>query len=279
MQYRSRSASEGGGHGSYIGFSLPSPYAATEFGTYSLHHILSDEIVIECKPRPSKAPNFFMVFDAAGQPKAPPFHAAGNVEEFFRNGKAMDNDARRITQAACSYWNHALSSGGKRNTFEGFKIIDSLAHTANGTYSIVELCDDTLYVRGISSIGSGLLYYHILPHEQSRRLLFGEYYPPSEQMSGDRHDDLHLKHWYADKKLNDVYHELLTKRKSDTLFIENLRKAEQLWIKFRDAQVAMNFSHPASISNDQAFSGDELLLLISLTQKRTQELQKLLEKP
>jgi uncharacterized protein YecT (DUF1311 family) len=45
----------------------------------------------------------------------------------------------------------------------------------------------------------------------------------------------------ADTKLNEVYKALLKAYKSDTAFIHNLRTAEALWIKLRDAELMMKF--------------------------------------
>jgi uncharacterized protein YecT (DUF1311 family) len=41
----------------------------------------------------------------------------------------------------------------------------------------------------------------------------------------------------ADNDLNQAYGELVSKNKSDSLFLEKLKFAQQAWLKFRDAYV------------------------------------------
>lgn len=45
----------------------------------------------------------------------------------------------------------------------------------------------------------------------------------------------------ADKELNKVYQQILSDYKSDLAFIKNLKAAQKLWVKFRDAEVAMRY--------------------------------------
>lgn len=45
----------------------------------------------------------------------------------------------------------------------------------------------------------------------------------------------------ADAKLNSVYKAILKAYKSDTAFIHNLKTAEELWIKLRDAELKVKF--------------------------------------
>ena len=45
----------------------------------------------------------------------------------------------------------------------------------------------------------------------------------------------------ADAKLNSVYKSILKAYKSDTAFIHNLKTAEELWIKLRDAELKVKF--------------------------------------
>jgi len=45
----------------------------------------------------------------------------------------------------------------------------------------------------------------------------------------------------ADKELNSVYQQILTKSKSDTAFIKNLKVSQRIWIKFRDAELKIRF--------------------------------------
>jgi uncharacterized protein YecT (DUF1311 family) len=41
----------------------------------------------------------------------------------------------------------------------------------------------------------------------------------------------------ADKELNKVYKDILSRNVADTIFIKNLKTAQRLWTKFRDAEL------------------------------------------
>jgi len=45
----------------------------------------------------------------------------------------------------------------------------------------------------------------------------------------------------SDRKLNEIYHAILSGYKSDTLFVKNLRKSQRIWIQFRDAEMEMKY--------------------------------------
>ena len=45
----------------------------------------------------------------------------------------------------------------------------------------------------------------------------------------------------ADGKLNALYEELLRKNSGDSIFTRNLKQAQLLWIRFRDAQLKVKF--------------------------------------
>ena len=44
-----------------------------------------------------------------------------------------------------------------------------------------------------------------------------------------------------DKELNDAYQSILFGYQSDTLFINNLKKSQRIWIQLRDAELAMRY--------------------------------------
>ena len=81
----------------------------------------------------------------------------------------------------------------------------------------------------------------------------------------------------ADKELNDVYKKILEKYKADTLFINNLKISQRIWISFRDAELSMKFPdygpgwygsmHPMCVAS----------YLEELTKDRTRTLRKWLE--
>jgi uncharacterized protein YecT (DUF1311 family) len=45
----------------------------------------------------------------------------------------------------------------------------------------------------------------------------------------------------ADKKLNAIYNQIVNEYKEDTAFISNIKKAQRLWIQFRDAEIKMMY--------------------------------------
>jgi uncharacterized protein YecT (DUF1311 family) len=45
----------------------------------------------------------------------------------------------------------------------------------------------------------------------------------------------------VDKGLNSTYKKILQEYKSDTAFIKNLKAAQNIWIKFRDAELKMKY--------------------------------------
>ncbi len=45
----------------------------------------------------------------------------------------------------------------------------------------------------------------------------------------------------AKNELNLIYKKILTIYKSDTTFINNIKKSQRIWIKFRDAELAVKF--------------------------------------
>ncbi len=79
-----------------------------------------------------------------------------------------------------------------------------------------------------------------------------------------------------DKELNDVYQKLLSNYKNDTIFLNSLRTAQRIWLKFRDSQLRMKY--PVR-SNEQAtvFGICEYNYLQKLTSGRIMELKEWLE--
>jgi uncharacterized protein YecT (DUF1311 family) len=74
----------------------------------------------------------------------------------------------------------------------------------------------------------------------------------------------------ADKELNDVYQRILKEYKEDTVFINNLKNAQRLWVQFRDAEVAMKY--PDTKNYRSAAPMCINLYLTALTKERTEKL-------
>lgn len=61
------------------------------------------------------------------------------------------------------------------------------------------------------------------------------------QSQGDYNKTFGDSYKKADKELNEVYKTILTNYKYDTLFIENLKKSQRIWITFRDAELKVKY--------------------------------------
>ena len=57
----------------------------------------------------------------------------------------------------------------------------------------------------------------------------------------DYNDEANASYKKADKELNTVYQRIMTKYKSDTEFIKNLKASQLIWIKFRDSELLMKY--------------------------------------
>lgn len=78
----------------------------------------------------------------------------------------------------------------------------------------------------------------------------------------------------ADIELNNVYQNILTEYKFDSIFIDRLKKTQRIWISYRDAELEMKF--PAE--NKQAQYGSVFPMCVSfflkkLTNERTEKLK------
>ena len=77
----------------------------------------------------------------------------------------------------------------------------------------------------------------------------------------------------ADAELNNVYKEIITKYKSDTLFISKLRKTQRIWITYRDAEVEMKFpAENKELAYGSVYPMCKSILLKALTEERTEKL-------
>ncbi|PZP52085.1 MAG: DUF1311 domain-containing protein [Pseudopedobacter saltans] len=64
-------------------------------------------------------------------------------------------------------------------------------------------------------------------------------------------DEAHKELDKAEERLNTVYKRILELYKKDTLFISKMRKAERLWIQFRDAEIEMKYPHMGTLDYGQ----------------------------
>lgn len=77
----------------------------------------------------------------------------------------------------------------------------------------------------------------------------------------------------ADKELNEVYNKILTDHKKDTIFIENLKKAQRLWVQFRDAELTMKFPAYPGNHYGSILPMCRAFYLKELTENRTETLK------
>jgi uncharacterized protein YecT (DUF1311 family) len=63
----------------------------------------------------------------------------------------------------------------------------------------------------------------------------------SGQLQADMNEEAITSYKKADAELNVVYQKILKEYNTNKVFITNLRKAQRLWIQFRDADIAVKF--------------------------------------
>ena len=61
------------------------------------------------------------------------------------------------------------------------------------------------------------------------------------QTQAEMNKEAYLEFNKSDKILNEIYQTILSEYKSDTTFLESLKKSQRLWIQFRDAEMEMKF--------------------------------------
>ncbi|MBO9563535.1 MAG: DUF1311 domain-containing protein [Niastella sp.] len=61
------------------------------------------------------------------------------------------------------------------------------------------------------------------------------------QTQSEMNQNAKTKYQQADKELNTVYQKILKDYSKDAVFIKNLKKAQSLWIQFRDAEMKAKY--------------------------------------
>ncbi|WP_106794869.1 lysozyme inhibitor LprI family protein [Aquimarina sp. Aq78] len=94
------------------------------------------------------------------------------------------------------------------------------------------------------------------------------------QTQSEMNKDANNEYQKADTELNEVYQNILTEYKSDTIFIDRLKKTQRIWISYRDAELEMKF--PAK--NKQTEYGSVYPMCVSyflkeLTEERIEKLK------
>jgi len=98
------------------------------------------------------------------------------------------------------------------------------------------------------------------------------------QIQKQQIEDAQTTYIQADKELNEVYQRLLLTHTNAT-FVQNLKKAQRQWMKFRDAQVELMYPGSKGGNYSSTLTVGEALYLARLTRERTNTLQEMLELP
>ena len=81
----------------------------------------------------------------------------------------------------------------------------------------------------------------------------------------------------ADAKLNRTYQQILSEYKKDALFIQKMKRAQQAWIIFRDAQIEALYPLEQNANPNQKYGSVypmcNCIALTQITEKRTEELK------
>ena len=77
----------------------------------------------------------------------------------------------------------------------------------------------------------------------------------------------------SDKILNEIYQTILSEYKSDTIFVENLKKSQRLWIQFRDAEMEMKFPNYSDKTYGSIHPTCRAFYLKEITDKRIETLK------
>ncbi|WP_438423700.1 lysozyme inhibitor LprI family protein [Aquimarina macrocephali] len=94
------------------------------------------------------------------------------------------------------------------------------------------------------------------------------------QTQSEMNKDANNEYQKADTELNEVYQNILTEYKSDTIFIDRLKKTQRIWISYRDAELEMKFP----VKNKQTEYGSVYPMCVSyflkeLTEERIEKLK------
>ncbi len=87
------------------------------------------------------------------------------------------------------------------------------------------------------------------------------------QTQHEMHKEADREYQKVDAELNNVYQKILTEYRSDTIFIDRLKKAQQIWISYRDAELEMKFP----IENKQYGYGSAYPMCVSMFMKELTE--------
>jgi uncharacterized protein YecT (DUF1311 family) len=82
-----------------------------------------------------------------------------------------------------------------------------------------------------------------------------------------------LSYRKADARLNQVYQKILVRYAKNPLFIRNLKESQRLWVRFRDAQLAMKYPERGAGYYGSVLPMCKAYYLSVLTERRVRELE------
>nr|WP_233503060.1 lysozyme inhibitor LprI family protein [Putridiphycobacter roseus] len=77
----------------------------------------------------------------------------------------------------------------------------------------------------------------------------------------------------SDKQLNEIYQTILSAYQTDSVFIDNLKKSQRIWIRFRNAEMAMKYPDYSVIHYGSIQPTCEAYYLKELTDQRIKTLK------
>ncbi len=92
------------------------------------------------------------------------------------------------------------------------------------------------------------------------------------QTQGEMNEKAKIDYVKTDNKLNSIYNQILTEYNSDSLFIQNLKKAQRIWVDFRDAEVEMKYPSIDKSEYGSVFPMCRWMYLTNLTENRIEKL-------
>ena len=93
------------------------------------------------------------------------------------------------------------------------------------------------------------------------------------QTQTEMNEQAHKDFLKTEKELNSTYNKILKQYKSDTAFIKNFKKAQQIWLKLRDAEMEAKFPDRDKRNYGSIFPMCWSSYLAELTQERIKKLE------
>ena len=88
------------------------------------------------------------------------------------------------------------------------------------------------------------------------------------------HEESSEEYKKADTELDHIYQKILIEYKSDSIFINRLKKAQKIWIAYRDAELEMRFpAKNKQVEYGSVYPMCVALFLKGLTEERTEKLR------